>query len=401
MPFRDKEVKVMSEQLYSDFFDLFGDGGRARKFFAPGRVNLIGEHTDYNGGHVFPCALSVGTYVIARKRSDQLIRLYSKNKEGTGTVTFSLNELTYIKDHSWANYPKGVIREFKERGEEIPTGFDAMFYGDIPNSAGLSSSASIELATAIMLNNMFGLDIEMIDMVKLCQQVENKFIGVNCGIMDQYAVGMGKKDHAILLNCQTLKKMYSPLLLENEVLVIANTNKSRGLADSKYNQRRAECDTALKELQSELKITSLGELDERLFEEKKHLIKSEVIQRRAKHAVYENRRTLKAVGLLESGDLRGFGALMKQSHISLRDDYEVTGFELDTLVEAAWREESCIGARMTGAGFGGCTVNLVTKEKLNSFIEHVGQEYKKITGLTADFYTVDIGDGAREISEQM
>ncbi|MFV9511254.1 galactokinase [Tepidibacillus sp. LV47] len=387
----------MLHQLKNDFTQIFGSNDGIRAFFAPGRVNLIGEHTDYNGGHVFPCALSLGTYAIARKRNDSIVKMYSKNFETIGMVEFPLDELVYDSKHDWANYPKGVMKTFFEHGYFIDSGIEVLFYGNIPNGAGLSSSASIELATAVMLNELFGLQIDMLEMVKMSQEAENKFIGVNCGIMDQFAIGMGKKARAVLLDTQSLNFTYSPVKLENTSLVIANTNKRRGLADSKYNERREECERALSQLKEKLSIQSLGDLSIDQFEQNKHFITNETDRKRAKHAVYENQRTIEAVKKLQQGDIEGFGKLMNESHISLRDDYEVTGPELDALVEAAWQQEGVIGSRMTGAGFGGCTISIVRNDRMQAFIENVGKKYTEKTGLTADFYVVEIGDGAREI----
>ena len=388
-------MKELNE-LKQDFMTIFGTEGEIRAFFAPGRVNLIGEHTDYNGGHVFPCALDVGTTAIARKRQDRTLRFYSVNFPELGVIESNLDSLAYKEEDHWANYPKGVADVFQKAGNKLTAGIDVLYYGNIPNGAGLSSSASIELATAVMLNELFKLRVDMVEMVKLGQKAENEFVGVNCGIMDQFASGMGKERHAILLDCQTLHFTYSPLSLKEQVLVIANTNKRRGLADSKYNERREQCERALEQLQVELKIDSLGDLSIEKFEENKHLILSETDRRRAKHAVYENQRTLAAVEKLNAGDIEGFGKLMNESHISLRDDYEVTGVELDALVEAAW-DEGAVGARMTGAGFGGCTINVVNKDDLERFIEKVGEKYGSTTELKADFYVVEVGAGAREI----
>lgn len=384
------------DNLVKEFIDTFGNKKDILKFFAPGRVNLIGEHTDYNGGHVFPCALSFGTYGLVSKREDSKIRLYSKNFHEMGILETDINKLLYDEKLDWANYPMGVVRVFKDAGYKIDTGFEVLFYGNIPNGAGLSSSASIELVTSVILKGIFELDIDMVEMVKLSQRAENEFIGVNCGIMDQFACGMGKANHAILLNTNTLEYEYAPLRLDDVSIVIANTNKRRGLADSKYNERRTECENALKDLQRQLKISSLGDLTEIEFEANKHLIKNDVERRRARHAVYENRRTIRAIKALKEGNIKEFGELMNQSHISLRDDYDVTGIELDTLVEAAWKNGS-IGARMTGAGFGGCTVNLVHTKNLDDFIKKVGKEYTEKIGYDADFYIVSIGDGARQL----
>ncbi|WP_134113303.1 galactokinase [Hypnocyclicus thermotrophus] len=388
----------MVNELKKDFREIFGNG-EVRTFFSPGRVNLIGEHTDYNGGNVFPCALSFGTYAIARLRDDKKVRLYSKNFKDLGIIEFNIDELKNTKEHDWANYPKGILSILKEKGYSIEKGFEILFFGNIPNGAGLSSSASIELATSVVLKGLFNLNIDMVNMVKVSQMAENQFVGVNCGIMDQFAIGMGKKDNAILLNCDTLEYKYAPVKLKNAKIIIANTNKRRGLADSKYNERRIECERALVDLQTKLNIKSLGELTEEEFEKNKELIKNEINRKRAKHAVYENQRTLKAVEKLNSGDIEGFGKLMNKSHISLRDDYEVTGKELDSLVEAAWEQEGTMGARMTGAGFGGCIVAIVKNDKIDDFIKNVGEKYFEKTGLKADFYIAEIGDGAREIKD--
>ncbi|MDM5224864.1 galactokinase [Cytobacillus sp. NJ13] len=385
------------EEAIRLFNEKFGHFGELEIYFAPGRVNLIGEHTDYNGGFVFPCALTVGTYAVARKRSDGKIRMFSKNFSELGVLEVKIGHLQYDSNHSWANYPKGVIDTFQRHGSLIEKGFDVVYLGNIPNKAGLSSSASIELVTAVLLNDLFRLNLDMLTMVKLSQQAENWYIGVNCGIMDQFAIGMGKKDHAILLDCQTLDYTYCPVMLADLELIIANTNKSRGLADSKYNERRTECELALADLQTVLSVNSLGEVSVREFEAYKTLIKSDTFRKRAKHAVYENDRTKQAVQKMKNGDMAGLGLLMNQSHLSLRDDYEVSSKELDLLVEAAWKE-GAIGARMTGAGFGGCTINIIEKQNVNSFKENVGGIYYENFGIQADFYQVQIGSGARKIS---
>ena len=384
------------KHLEQKFQEVFGAPAE-KQFFAPGRVNLIGEHTDYNGGNVFPCAINKGTYGLVKKRNDRKFRMYSENFADLGVMEFTLDELTNDKKHDWANYPKGVIKMFLEAGQKIDSGFDILFSGNIPNGAGLSSSASIEMLTAIVLKDLFHLSIEPVEMAQLGKKTENLFIGVNSGIMDQFAVAMGKKDHAILLDCNTLKYAYVPVVLKDEVIVIANTNKRRGLADSKYNERRAECDEALAELQTKLPIKALGELSIEQFEANKDLIKSPVRQKRAKHAVYENQRTLKAQKELSAGNLAEFGKLMNQSHISLRDDYEVTGVELDTLAALAWEQPGVVGSRMTGAGFGGCTVSIVKKDKVDDFIKNVGEAYKNKIGYAADFYIASVSDGAKKL----
>jgi len=384
------------KHLEQKFQEVFGAPAE-KQFFAPGRVNLIGEHTDYNGGNVFPCAIDKGTYGLVKKRNDRKFRMYSENFADLGVMEFTLDELTNDKKHDWANYPKGVIKMFLEAGQKIDSGFDILFSGNIPNGAGLSSSASIEMLTAIVLKDLFHLSIDPVEMAQLGKKTENLFIGVNSGIMDQFAVAMGKKDHAILLDCNTLKYAYVPVVLKDEVIVIANTNKRRGLADSKYNERRAECDEALAELQTKSPIKALGELSIEQFEANKDLIKSPVRQKRAKHAVYENQRTLKAQKELSAGNLAEFGKLMNQSHISLRDDYEVTGVELDTLAALAWEQPGVVGSRMTGAGFGGCTVSIVKKDKVDDFIKNVGEAYKNKIGYAADFYIASVSDGAKKL----
>ncbi|MFX3660971.1 MAG: galactokinase [Ectobacillus sp.] len=383
--------------LASEFQRIFG-AQEYRVFFAPGRINLIGEHTDYNGGHVFPCAITFGTYALARKREDDSVNLYSMNFQEKGVITFSLDQLDYKKEDDWANYPKGMIRYLKEAGYEVAAGMDVLFYGNIPNGAGLSSSASIELATGVMLQGLFDLAIDRVDLVKIGQKVENQFIGVNSGIMDQFAIGMGKEGFGILLDCQTLEYEYAPLHLEHHKIIIMNTNKRRELADSKYNERRSECEQALAKLQEVVKIESLGDLTEEQFRQYKHVIEDETVRKRAAHAVYENRRTLKALSELQQGHLAEFGKLMNESHYSLRDMYEVTGKELDTLAEAAWAQPGVVGARMTGAGFGGCAIAIVENDKVESFIESVGEVYKEAIGYEATFYVASIGDGARELA---
>ena len=387
----------MKNNILKKFNEKFGYENDVRVFFSPGRVNLIGEHTDYNGGHVFPCALSFGTYGAISQRNDKIVRMYSENFEDKGIISFEIDNLKNEEEHDWANYPKGVIDVLRKHGYDVNQGFDMLVYGNIPNGAGLSSSASLELLMAVMMNDIHKFNIDRVELVKYCQEAENNFIGVNCGIMDQFSIGMGQDSSAILLDCNTLDYKYSTVDLKDEVIVIANTNKRRGLADSKYNERRSECEEALKELQTELKISTLGELTEDEFEKNKHLIKSDIRAKRAKHAVYENQRTLKAVKALEDNDIDTFGKLMNESHNSLRDDYEVTGKELDTLVDLASKQEGTVGSRMTGAGFGGCTVSIVKRNNVDDFINNVGKQYKEIIGYDADFYVANIGAGTREI----
>ena len=390
----------MKEKLLAEFSKIFGGDGQAELFFSPGRVNLIGEHTDYNGGHVFPCALTIGTYGVVRKRADRKLRLYSMNFSGTGIWETSLDELTPCPEDRWTNYPKGVLWALQEKGYEVPFGFDLLVYGNIPNGSGLSSSASLEVLIGTIAKKFYGLDmLTMEEIAKIGQYSENHYNGVNCGIMDQFAVAMGKKNHAIYLDTATLEYEYAPLELGDARIVIACSNKKRGLADSAYNMRRSECETALQELQQVMKVDTLGDLSEEEFEQYKDAIKDPVRVRRARHAVYENQRTRKAAEALKKGDLAEFGRLMNESHVSLRDDYEVTGIELDTLAETAWEQPGVIGSRMTGAGFGGCTVSIVKNDAIDAFIENVGRKYESVIGYAADFYVVEAGDGARRLSK--
>lgn len=383
----------MKEIVLKKFQEVFGDTEGVKVFFAPGRVNLIGEHTDYNAGHVFPCALTIGTYGVARVRNDRKLRFYSMNFEKLGVIESSIDGLKPEKEADWTNYPKGVMWAFLEKGFAIPNGMDILLNGNIPNGSGLSSSASVEVLTGYILREFFGFEVSNQDLALIGQYSENKFNGVNCGIMDQFAIAMGKKDHAIFLDTADLSYTYAPVKLQGAKLVIACSNKKRGLGDSKYNERRDECETALAELQKVIDIAGLGDLTEEQFEANKSAIKDPVRVKRARHAVYENQRTIQAVAALQADDIVRFGQLMNASHASLRDDYEVTGIELDTLVEEAWKIEGVIGSRMTGAGFGGCIVSLVKDEAIDSFIEKVGEAYLAKIGYRADFYVVEIGDG--------
>ena len=389
----------MRDKIIKEFTEQFGEGGDIRLFFAPGRVNLIGEHTDYNGGHVFPCALTIGTFAAVRRRSDRTVRFYSMNFENEGVITLDLDaELKPSPDLKWVNYPAGIIWAFKERGLACPNGFDIVYCGTIPNGSGLSSSASIEVLTGFVLKSLFGFEVTNIDLARIGQFSENKFNGVNCGIMDQFAIAMGKKDHAIFLDTSDLKFEYVPVRLDGIRVVIGNTNKKRGLGDSKYNERRSECETALEILRKTCDIKTLGDMNEEGFDAVCQNIEDPVVRKRAKHAVYENRRTIRAVEALNNNNIKLFGELMNASHVSLRDDYEVTGIELDTLVEEAWKQPGVLGSRMTGAGFGGCTVSLVESDKIDAFIDNVGRAYLEKIGYAADFYVVDIGDGPAEIN---
>ena len=394
---KKKKEDYIKEMLLDKFTQVFGDNKGAKVYFAPGRVNLIGEHTDYNGGHVFPAALTLGTYGVARKRKDRKLRFYTMNYNRVDIVESSLDELIPLKKSGWTSYPKGVMWAFEQRGMKMECGMELLLKGTIPGSSGLSSSASVEVLTGFILRDLYGFKVTNQDLALIGQYAENNYNGVNCGIMDQFSIAMGKKKHAVFLNTSTLDYTYAPVKLKGARIVIACSNKRRGLGDSKYNERRSECEAALAELQKVIAIESLGDLSEEQFEKYKGAITDETRLRRARHAVYENQRTIKAVEALEKNDIEAFGRLMNESHISLRDDYEVTGIELDTLVEEAWKVDGVIGSRMTGAGFGGCTVSIVRKDSIKRFIKKVGKAYKKKIGYQADFYVVKLGNGPKII----
>jgi galactokinase len=363
-------------------------------FFSPGRVNLIGEHTDYNGGYVFPCALNYGTYLVVRKRKDDILKFSTLNFNEDAEA--EIKGLFTNTGKKWINYPLGVINEFIKKNVRV-SGLDMLYYGDVPNGAGLSSSASIEMVTAVALNDFFNAGISTLEMVKMCQRAENQFVGMNCGIMDQFAVGHGKKDHAIFLNCDTLDFENVPLVLEGYVLIITNTNKRRGLTDSKYNERRSECEKAVEMLQPYRKIRNLGEIKVSELNVLDEFVTDITVRKRAKHVITENGRVLEAVKVLKNNDIARFGELMNQSHDSLKEDYDVTGKELDTLVYEGRKLEGVIGTRMTGAGFGGCTVSIVKKENAGEFMEKLAEAYTQQTGLVPDFYLPEVGDGARRL----
>ena len=383
----------MRATVLKKFEELYGDVQGVNVYFAPGRVNLIGEHTDYNGGHVFPCALTIGTYVAARKRADRKLTFYSMNFEKLGIVEGSLDDLTPSKEADWTNYPKGVMWAFAERGMKMDCGLDIVLNGNIPNGSGLSSSASLEVVTGYLLKDLYGFDVTNVDLAKIGQYSENNFNGMNCGIMDQFASAMGKKDNAIFLDTADLSYEYAPLVLDGSKIVVTNSNVKHSLVNSAYNERRSECEKALEELQAVVDIKGLGDLTEEQFEAHKSVIRSEVRLRRAKHAVYENQRTIRAVEALKNDNLKLFGELMNASHVSLRDDYEVSCDEIDVLVEEAWKVDGVIGSRITGGGFGGCTVSIVRDDAVETFKEQVGAAYQERVGKTADFYVVQIGDG--------
>lgn len=383
----------MKETVLKKFEELYGDAQGVNVYFAPGRVNLIGEHTDYNGGHVFPCALTIGTYAAARKRADRKLNLYSMNFGKLGVIKSSLDDLTPSKEAGWTNYPKGVMWAFADRGMTMDCGLDIVLNGNIPNGSGLSSSASLEVLTGYFLKDLYGFGVTNIDLAKIGQYSENNFNGMNCGIMDQFASAMGRKDHAIFLDTADLSYEYAPLKLDGAKIVVTNSNVKHSLVNSEYNVRRKECEKALEELQTVINIRGLGDLSEEQFEANKSVIQDEACIKRAKHAVYENRRTIRAVEALKNNDLKLFGELMNASHVSLRDDYQVSCNEIDVLVEEAWKIDGVIGSRITGGGFGGCTVSIVRDETVDTFREKVGAAYKERIGKTADFYVVEIGDG--------
>jgi len=383
----------MKAMVLDKFKELFGDAEGVNVYFAPGRVNMIGEHTDYNGGHVFPCALSIGTYAAARKRNDSKLNFYSINFEENGVMESDIYDIKPEDAAGWTNYPKGVIWAFAERGMKLDTGMDFVIYGNIPNGSGLSSSASLEVLTGFALRDLYGFDVTNTELALIGQFSENNFNGMNCGIMDQFASAMGKKDHAIFLNTADLSFEYAPLVLEDAKIVVTNSNVKHSLVGSEYNVRRTECETALKELQEVIDIKTLGDLSEEEFEANKAAIKDEVRVKRAKHAVYENQRTIKAVEALKNNDIEAFGKLMNASHVSLRDDYAVSCDEIDVLVEEAWKIPGVVGSRITGGGFGGCTVSIVKNDAVEEFKEKLGSAYKERVGKEASFYLVDIGNG--------
>ncbi|MCM1146142.1 MAG: galactokinase [Clostridium sp.] len=387
----------MKETVLKKFEEIFGDTKGVAVYFAPGRVNMIGEHTDYNGGHVFPCALTIGTYAAARKREDDKLRFYSMNFDKLGVIESTIVDLKPEKEADWTNYPKGVMWAFEKRGFKMPCGLDIVLNGNIPNGSGLSSSASLEVLTGYLLRDLFGFDVTNVDLALIGQYSENNFNGMNCGIMDQFASAMGKKDNAIFLDTADLSYEYAPLVLDGAKIIVTNSKVKHQLVDSEYNVRRSECEKALEELQTVIGINGLGDLSEEQFEEYKTAIKDEVRVRRAKHAVYENQRTIRAVEALKKNDIALFGKLMNASHVSLRDDYQVSCDEIDVLVEEAWKVPGVIGSRITGGGFGGCTVSIVKDEAVEDFKEKVGAAYQKRVGKEADFYVVEIGDGPSKL----
>ena len=386
------------EKLLEKFKELFGDGGEIHSYFAPGRVNLIGEHTDYNGGHVFPCALTMGNYAVARKRDDNKVRWYNMNYPDDGVQEHVIEGLAPNDHGIWYDYQLGVLWALQQKGYAVNTGYDMVMCGDMPTGSGLSASASIELVAAVIARDLLNLDISMADCAKIGQYSENNYNGMNCGIMDQFASAMGKEGHAIFLDTATIEYEYVPLNMDQKKIVITNSMVKHQLAGSAYNDRRRESEEALKALKKVVDIKSLGDLYEETFEKHKDAITDDICRKRARHAVYENQRTIAAVKALKSGDLAAFGRLMNESHVSLRDDYEVSCKELDILAEEAWKLPYVIGSRMTGGGFGGCTVSIVEEDSVEEFQKIIGEVYKEKTGLSAEFYIADAAEGARRLN---
>lgn len=383
----------MKEKILKCFEDVMGDSNDAKVYFAPGRVNLIGEHTDYNGGHVFPCALSIGTYGAFKKRTDGKLRFFSMNFPDAGVIESSLEDMRPLEDHSWAAYQKGVLWALKEKGYKLENGFDVVIYGTIPNGSGLSSSASLEVLTGYAVKEMYNLDISGEDIAVTCQYAENNYMGVNCGIMDQFAVAMGKSDNAIFLDCATLGFEYAPMVLDGYKIIVTNSNVKHSLVDSEYNKRRCECEKGLLMLQKVINCKTLGDVSAEQLEQNKDAITDETIYKRVKHAVCENIRTIKALDALKRGDIIDFGDLMNASHLSLMNDYEVSCDEIDCLVEAAWDIPGVVGSRITGGGFGGCTVSIVRDDTVERFVKEVTDRYSERCGRNCDCYVISIGDG--------
>jgi galactokinase len=382
------------QELKAAFEAAYGKQAEA-VYFAPGRVNLIGEHTDYNGGSVFPCALSFGTYLLLSKNNEKFVNFRSMNQPEV--TKLGLNELTTPLENSWVNYPLGVFAQYIKRGVEIKTGYDILIWGNVPNGAGLSSSAALEVVTAFALNDQLGTGFNRTVLAQIGQKAEHEFAFVNCGIMDQFASANGAKDHAIHLNCDTLEFELVPVKLEGVKILISNTHSPHKLDSGAYNQRVAECKLAVEQLNKVRPIKFLAELTEAEFKEIESAITDPVAHKRARHVVGEVQRTKDAVKALKAGDLTLFGKLMNASHVSLRDDYEVTGLQLDTMAEEAWKIDGVIGSRMTGGGFGGCTVSLVKDEAIDTFIEKVGAAYEAKTSIKPQFYIAEIGNGACKI----
>jgi len=387
-----KDIQFLLERFHCHFV---GNDNSPKVFFAPGRINLIGEHTDYNGGFVMPLAFQLGTYIVTAPSANKCFRFYSENFKSHYEHPYGLETSKGKAD--WFKYPMGVVDRFVRHSGWPDCGWDLYFFGDLPLSAGLSSSASIEMVTAVAMDFIFQSTYPMIELVKIAKEAENEFVGLQCGILDMFASGMGRKGHCLLIDCNSMEFSTIPFKTGDYRLIIMNTNKRRGLADSKYNERLGECMTALSILKAHANIEALCDLNSAEFEKLASVLIDPIIRKRAKHCVYENERVLDAVKALERGDLAELGKLLGQSHESLRDDYEVTGLELDTLYEEAVQADGCIGARMTGAGFGGCAIAIVHKDSVKGFALQVGAAYKNRTGLEAGFFSCESGNGTFRI----
>lgn len=392
----------MLTEIYSVFSKIFGSGSTPQAFFSPGRVNLIGEHTDHEGGYVFPCAIDFGIYSLARRNSTGSLRLYSMNFDGEYSSPF---EIAYSDIHekltgprTWVNYPLGITSVLTKHGYSLSSGLDILYNGNLPDGAGLSSSAALEVLTVRIFSDILGLNIDGVKAALFSQEAENNFVGMHCGIMDQFAVSMGKKNNAILLNCSTLDYSYAPLELGDCKIIITNSNVPHSLVGSEYNLRRTQCEAALSDIRKAKDISCLCDFTEHELDEYSYCVKDPVTLRRAVHAVSENARAKRAAQALKAGDLHTFGRLMNASHVSLRDNYEVTVPELDVLASLAWELPGVIGSRMTGGGFGGCTVSIVESAMAENFVETVGREYEAKTGRKASFYTTGSADGAGRIA---
>lgn len=384
------------EKLFKRFEEIFGEPGETF-YFSPGRINLIGEHTDYNGGKVFPAAITLGTYAVVSKREDKEVHAFSKNFEDIGILSFSLEGIEYEKESNWTNYVKGMLLYIQEIVGELDHGFNLLIYGTIPNGASLSSSASIEVLTGVIVNDLYDIHLDGETLAKLGMRVENEFLDLSSGIMDQFIIANGKEGHALLLDTNTLEYEQVPVDMPNHKIIIMNSLVRRELVDSEYNLRREQCNEALEKLNQVVSISNLGELTESEFEQYKYAIQDEVVTRRAKHAVYENQRTEKAARALQDGQLEVFGKLMNDSHLSLHEDYEVTVKETDLLVRLAWEQDGVVGARMTGGGFGGACIAIVENDQVDDFIENVGSSFEAEIGYAPEFYVAETADHAKKI----
>lgn len=393
-----EKFDVTPQLLRENFIELYGNSDKeVRMFASPARINIIGEHIDYNGGKVFPAAIDKYLYCAIRKRDDSKIVYNDLFFPGTFEFDTSTN-FVFEKKNDYANFLNGILSCMKKKGLVFPCGFDCLIASNVPSAGGISSSSALECGFAWAVSETFGFNISRKDIALMGQQSEHEFMNVNCGIMDQYIIATGKKDTAELLDCAKVEHEYVPLNLGDYRFVVMNTKKQRKLSDSKYNERRAECETGLKILQDNgVNINHLCQLSVSDFEKQGSFIKDEVIYKRVRHCVTEMDRVQNAVVALKNNNLEKLGELLYESHASLKNDYEVTGLELDTLVEVASKQKGCIGARMTGAGFGGCAIALVHKDFTNAFIASVQTEYTKVVGYNGGFFACASGDGVKEI----